>query len=300
MAATIMDGREVSKHLLAEVRDHAAELSEHYRLVPTLAAIQVGNDPASRQYVLNKRRLAKQLGLKSEHIEIEEAAATTESMLATVARLNADHQITGILIQLPLPASIDRFRLFDAIAPDKDVDALGVTSVAGFYRGEWGRFIPCTPRGVLSLLNYYRVPVAGARAVIVGRSDIAGKPLAFILGGRMCNATITWCHRHTRDLAALCREADILVSCTGARVDREFLITAEMVKPGACVIDVGFRRVGPGRFVGDVDFDHVRRVAGWITPSPGGTGPMTVLALMQNLIDAARYQIGLARARYSA
>ncbi len=300
MAATIMDGREVSRRLLAEVRDHARELTERYRLVPALAAILVGSDPASRQYVLNKRRLADELGLKSELIEVEEAAATTESMLALVERLNADQRVTGILIQLPLPESIDRFRLFDAIAPGKDVDAVGVASVGGFYRGEWGRFIPCTPRGVLSLLNYYRVPVAGARAVVIGRSDIAGKPLAFILGGRMCNATVTWCHRHTRDLAAVCREADILVSCTGAQVDREFLIIAEMVKPGACVIDVGFRRVGLGRFAGDVDFDNVSRVAGWITPSPGGTGPMTVLALMQNLLDAARYQMGLARARYSA
>jgi methylenetetrahydrofolate dehydrogenase (NADP+)/methenyltetrahydrofolate cyclohydrolase len=300
MAATIMDGREVSRRLLAEVRDHARELTERYRLMPTLAAIMVGSDAASRQYVLNKRRLAKDLSLKSELFEVEEAAATTESMLALVERLNADQRITGILIQLPLPASIDRFRLFDAIAPGKDVDAVGVASVAGFYRGEWGRFIPCTPRGVLSLLNYYRVPIAGARAVVIGRSEIAGKPLALILGGRMCNATVTWCHRHTRDLAAVCREADILVSCTGAQVEREFLIRAEMVKPGACVIDVGFRRVGSGRFAGDVDFDNVSRVAGWITPNPGGTGPMTVLALMQNLVDAARYQIGLKRAQYSA
>ncbi|HUY19064.1 MAG TPA: bifunctional 5,10-methylenetetrahydrofolate dehydrogenase/5,10-methenyltetrahydrofolate cyclohydrolase [Candidatus Binataceae bacterium] len=298
MAATIMDGRALSRRLQAEVRDHARELSEHHRL--TLAAIMVGSDPASRQYVANKRRLAERLGLKSEIIEIEVAAATTESMLATLAQLNADPRITGILIQLPLPESVDGFRLFDAIAPEKDVDALGVTSVGGFYRGEWGRFIPCTPRGVLTLLSAYRVPLAGARAVVIGRSDIAGKPLAFILGGRMCNATVTWCHRHTRDLAAVCREADLLVSCTGARVvDRDFLITAEMVKPGACVIDVGFRRVGPGRFVGDVDFDNVSRVAGWITPSPGGTGPMTVMALMQNLVDAARYQMGLPRAQYS-
>jgi methylenetetrahydrofolate dehydrogenase (NADP+)/methenyltetrahydrofolate cyclohydrolase len=296
MAATIMDGRALSRRLQAEVRNHARELS----VTPTLAAILVGHDPASRQYVANKRRLAERLGLKSEIIEIDAAAATTESMLAMVARLNADPRITGILIQLPLPESVDGFRLFDAIAPEKDVDALGVTSVGGFYRGEWGRFIPCTPRGVLTMLNYYRVPVAGARAVVIGRSDIAGKPLAFILGGRMCNATVTWCHRHTRDLAAVCREADLLVSCTGARaVDREFLITAEMVKAGACVIDIGFRRVGPGRFVGDVDFDSVSRVAGWITPSPGGTGPMTVMALMQNLVDAARYQMGLPRARYS-
>jgi methylenetetrahydrofolate dehydrogenase (NADP+)/methenyltetrahydrofolate cyclohydrolase len=138
------------------------------------------------------------------------------------------------------------------------------------------------------------------KATVIGRSDIAGKPMAIILGGRLCNATVTWCHRHTRDLAAICREADLLIPCAGADLgDRAFLITAEMVKPGACVIDVGFRRIGPGRFGGDVDFAAVSQVAKWITPNPGGTGPMTVFALMQNLIDAARYQHGLERAHYS-
>ncbi|MGH7948110.1 MAG: bifunctional 5,10-methylenetetrahydrofolate dehydrogenase/5,10-methenyltetrahydrofolate cyclohydrolase, partial [Candidatus Binataceae bacterium] len=191
------------------------------------------------------------------------------------------------------------FKLFDTIVPDKDIDAVGCVNVGGFYRGQWGRFLPCTPRGILTLLDYYKVPVDAARAVVIGRSDIAGKPIALILGGRLRNATVTWCHRHTRDLAAVCREADIVVSCVGADVGRPFLITADMVKPGACVIDVGFRRVGPGRFVGDVDFDGVREVAGLVTINPGGTGPMTVLALMQNLIDAARYQHGLGRAAYS-
>jgi methylenetetrahydrofolate dehydrogenase (NADP+)/methenyltetrahydrofolate cyclohydrolase len=152
---------------------------------------------------------------------------------------------------------------------------------------------------VLTLLDYYKVPVDGARATIIGRSDIAGKPTALILGGRLRNATITWCHRHTRDLATICREADILIPCVGAHTGQPYLITADMVKPGACVIDVGFRRVGPGKFVGDVDFEAVKEVAGWITLNPGGTGPMTVAALMQNLIDATRYQLGLPRATYS-
>jgi methylenetetrahydrofolate dehydrogenase (NADP+)/methenyltetrahydrofolate cyclohydrolase len=152
---------------------------------------------------------------------------------------------------------------------------------------------------VLALLEHYAVPVDGTRAAVIGRSDIAGKPMAIILGGRLLNATVTWCHRHTHDLAEICREADLIVSCAGAELGaNRFLVTAEMVKPGACVIDVGFRRIGPGRFAGDVDYAAVSQVAKWITPNPGGTGPMTVVALMQNLIDAARYRLGLERARY--
>ncbi len=298
MGAIIMDGRAVSGVLMPEVRRYAHELIERYRVTPGLAAVLVGNDPGSRQYVRNKRRLAAELGFRSELVSAAESDATTESLTATIARLNSDDRISGILLQLPLPARIDKFKLFEAIDPLKDVDAVSAASVVGFYRGEWGRFIPCTPRGVLTLLDYYKVPVDGARAVVIGRSDIAGKPLAMILGGRMRDATVTWCHRHTRDLAGLCREADILVSCVGANVGRPFLITGEMVKPGACVIDVGFRRVGPGKFAGDIDFEAVREIAGWVTLNPGGTGPMTVLALMQNLIDATRYRLGLERATY--
>jgi methylenetetrahydrofolate dehydrogenase (NADP+) / methenyltetrahydrofolate cyclohydrolase len=299
MTGTLMDGREVSRYLKPYLRSHGRELAERYRLVPTLAAIMVGDDAASTQYVHNKRKLAEALGFRSEVIKIAAADATTERVLETIARLNADPAITGILLQLPVPDGIDTFRLFDAIDPDKDVDAVGTASMSGFYRGQWGRFIPCTPRGVLTLLDHYKVPVDGQRAAVIGRSDIAGKPMAIILGGRLRNATVTWCHRHTHDLADICRESDIVVSCTGvAPPDRTFLITADMIKPGACVIDVGFRRIAAGRFAGDVDFEGVRPVAGWITPNPGGTGPMTVLALMQNVIDAARYRVGLGRAEY--
>lgn len=293
-----MDGREVSAHLKPYIRAHAAELIEHHRYVPSLTAILAGHDSASSQYVTNKRRFAKELGFHSEIIHLA-ADVSMNALLDTIARLNADPSVTGILLQLPLPPAINVFPLFDAIDPLKDVDAVSGASITGFYRGEWGRFIPCTPRGVLTLIDYYKVPVTGMRAAVIGRSDIAGKPAAVILGGRMRNATVTWCHRYTRDLGSICREADILVSCTGANVGADaFLINADMVKPGACVIDVGFRRIGPGRFAGDVDFERVKEVAGWITPNPGGTGPMTVTALMQNLIDAARYRLGLARATY--
>lgn len=295
-----MDGRELSARLMPELHRYARELIEDHKFAPILAAVLVGDNPASRQYVRNKRRLASALGFGSEMAAISEHEATTERLIDAIEELNARPQITGILVQLPLPARVDLFRVFDAVSPAKDVDAVGAGNIIGFYRGEWGRFIPCTPRGVLSLLDYYKVPVDGRRAAVIGRSDIAGKPAAIILGGRMRNATVTWCHRHTHDLAEICRESDLIVSCTGvAPPGREYLITADMIRPGACVIDVGFRRAASGRFVGDVDIEAVSRVAGWITPNPGGTGPMTVLALMQNLIDAARYELGLERARYS-
>jgi methylenetetrahydrofolate dehydrogenase (NADP+)/methenyltetrahydrofolate cyclohydrolase len=299
MSAIIMDGRLVSAHLMPELRRHVEDLKQNFKCTPSLAAILVGDDAASRQYVKNKQRFAADLGCLSRTVRLAADDATTDSMLRLIDELNRDPATSGILLQLPVPEQVDRFRLFDAIAAKKDVDAVGAFSVSGFYRGLWGTFIPCTPRGVLTLLDHYQVPVDGARAVVIGRSDIAGKPTALILGGRLKNATVTWCHRHTRDLATLCREADILVPCVGSDVGQPFLITADMVKPGACVIDVGFRRIGPGKFVGDVDIENVKQVAGWLTLNPGGTGPMTVLALMQNLIDAARYQLGLPRAHYS-
>ncbi len=294
-----MDGRKASEFLRPHLQAYAQELIETYRFVPHLAAILVGEDPASAQYVKNKQRFTELLGCKSSTIRIAARDATIERLSETIAGLNADPGVTGILLQLPIPEGLDNFRLFDEIDPMKDVDAVGASSISGFYRGQWGRFIPCTPRGVLTLLDHYEAPVDGKRAAVIGRSDIAGKPMALILGGRMRNATVTWCHRHTRDLEAICRESDIIVSCAGvAPPGRDFLITAAMVKPGACVIDVGFRRIAPGRFAGDVDFAAVREVAGWITPNPGGTGPMTVVALMQNLIDAARYRLGMERAAY--
>src|SRR5271168_1923177 len=211
-----MDGRALSAHLMPELRANVDELKRQFGCTPSLAAILVGDDPASRQYVKNKQRVAAELGCDSRTVRMKSADATTESLLAVIDELNADAGVNAILLQLPIPDSVDRFRLFDAIMPEKDLDAVGSASVGGFYRGQWGRFIPCTPRGVLTLLDYYKVPVDGARAVVIGRSDIAGKPLAMILGGRMRDATVTWCHRRTRDLAALCREADLLVSCAGA------------------------------------------------------------------------------------
>lgn len=295
-----MDGRELSERLKPELRRYANELLQSQPGIPTLAALQVGDDPASRQYVRNKRRYAQELGFRSKLIKISNDDATTAGLVAEITQLNADADVTGILLQLPMPPNVDLFRVFDAIAPEKDVDAVGAASIVGLYRGGCGSFIPCTPRGVLTLLDYYQVPVDGADVVVIGRSDIAGKPLTLLFSSLLRNATVTCCHRHTRDLAAICRRADILVSCAGTvPAGQDYLVTAEMVKPGACVVDVGFRRVPDGRFAGDVDFEAVQPVARWITPNPGGTGPMTVVALMQNLIDAARYRAGLSRATYS-
>ncbi len=298
MGCVIMDGHALSERLRPQLKRHAEELARRHGCVPGLAAVLVGDQPASEQYVKNKRKAAAELGFLAEIHRVDRAEASTESLLRLMAQLNADPRIHGILLQLPLPPALDVYRLFDTIDPAKDIDGVGQASVTALYRGRSEGFLPCTPRGVAALLSYYRVPVEGARAVVIGRSDIAGKPLAFLLGGRMCNATVTWCHRHTRELKELCLGADIIAACAGADLGENFLITAEMVKPGACVIDVGFRRVAPGRFRGDVDFDRVKEVAGWLTPNPGGTGPMTVTALMQNLIDAARCRLGLGRASY--
>jgi methylenetetrahydrofolate dehydrogenase (NADP+) / methenyltetrahydrofolate cyclohydrolase len=299
MSAIIMDGRALSECLKPELHRYAENVLKHVE-APVLAAIQVGNNPASRQYVRNKRRFAEELGFRTALVTMPPLEASTESLVAEIDRLNADPAVAGILLQLPLPPNVNAFRLFDAIAPEKDVDGVGSVSIIGMYRGRRDCFIPCTPRGVLSLLDYYKVPIDGAEVVVIGRSDIVGKPLALILGGRLRNATVTWCHSHTRELGNICRRADIVVSCTGTVPPGEdFLVTAGMVKPGACVVDVGFRRLGPGQFTGDIDFEAIRNVAGWITPNPGGTGPMTVVALMQNLIDAVRSRLNLDRAAYS-
>src|ERR1700684_4418612 len=187
MAAIIMDGRALSAHLMPELRANVDELKSKFGCTPSLAAILVGDDPASRQYVKNKQRVAAELGCESRTVLMTSADATTDSLLSVIEELNADARVNAILLQLPIPECVDRFRLFAAIKPEKDLDAVSSASVGGFYRGRWGRFVPCTPRGVLTLLEFYKIPVDGARAVVIGRSDMAGKPTALILGGRMRN-----------------------------------------------------------------------------------------------------------------
>ncbi len=298
MVAVILDGKRVAEHLKPQVRAYGEELRTHYHLTPGLAAILVGEDPASALYVRNKQRLCRELGFTTELFTLSTPQATTERLLGLVRELNQDRRFTGILVQLPLPKTIDYFQVLDTIDPQKDIDALTPANTLPLYQGREGPFLPCTPRGVLSLLEFYRIPTQGKDAVVIGRSDIAGKPLALLLGGRTCNATVTWCHSFTRDLAKHTLQADILVSCVGRAVPgRPFLITADMVREGAAVVDVGIRRLGK-ELVGDVDARGVREKAGYLTPVPGGVGPMTVISLMQNLLDAARYQAGLDKASY--
>ena len=275
MAATVMDG----KALAACVRAEVAVQVEALGAPVGLATVLVGGDPASAIYVRRKHEACQEVGIEAfdHHLPAETSEA---DLLALVARLNADSRVNGILVQLPLPDHIDEGRVLRAVAPLKDVDGFHPQSAGQLYLGE-PTFVPATPSGVLELLAAYDVPIAGAHAVVVGRSAIVGKPAAHLL--LQANATVTICHSRTRDLAAITRQADILVAAVG----RPAVITTDMVKPGATVIDVGVSRI-EAKIVGDVDFDSVQAVAGAITPMPGGTGPMTIGCLLENTLSAAK------------
>lgn len=287
MPAQILDGRQHAERIRQEVAVEVAELTAQHGVTPTLAAILVGDDPASDVYVRNKRRDCKQSGLGSRLIKLPASTKTAE-LLDTVASLNADSGVHGILCQLPLPKGIDATEILDAIDPLKDVDAFHPENVGRLTQGR-PRFLPCTPAGIRDMLVREGIPTEGMHAVVVGRSEIVGKPMALLLmqpmpGG---NATVTVCHSKTRDLAAVTREADILVVAAG----RPNFVTADMVKPGAVVIDVGINRVGD-KLVGDVEFEPVAQIASHITPVPGGVGPLTRAILLRNTLTAARLQIG--------
>ena len=278
MAATVMDG----KALAARVRAEVAVQVEALGAPAGLATVLVGGDPASAIYVRRKHEACQEVGIETfdHHLPAETSEA---DLLALVARLNADSRVNGILVQLPLPDHIDEGRVLRAVAPLKDVDGFHPQSAGQLYLGE-PTFVPATPSGVLELLAAYDVPIAGAHAVVVGRSAIVGKPAAHLL--LQANATVTICHSRTRDLAAITRQADILVAAVG----RPAVITTDMVKPGATVIDVGINRTETG-IVGDVD-PGVAAVAGLLTPVPGGVGPMTIALLLRNTVRAWNYQAG--------
>jgi methylenetetrahydrofolate dehydrogenase (NADP+) / methenyltetrahydrofolate cyclohydrolase len=278
----LIDGKAVAKVTEDEVRAAIAELG----FAPGLVAVRVGQDPASEIYVRNKARKAQELGLRGTELIFDESMSEA-ALLAEVERLNRDDDVDGILVQLPLPRQIDPRKVIDAIDPAKDVDGFHPINVGRLHLGR-PTLAPCTPAGVIRLLDAAGIPIDGARAVVLGRSDIVGKPVAALLLQR--NATVTICHSRTRELASVTREADVLIAAIG----KPLFVTAEMVKPGAAVIDVGINRV-PSTLtksgyatVGDVDFARVREVAGWITPVPGGVGPMTIAMLMQNTVAAAR------------
>lgn len=285
MAATVIDGVAVAQQTYFGLSERVKRLAA-LAIRPGLAAVQFGEDAASQVYVRNKMRACAVAGLHSE-VHHHTADCTEPAVLETIARLNANPAIHGILVQLPLPPQLDPARITQAILPGKDVDGFNWLNLGALVAGR-APFEPCTPRGVVALLDHAGLKLAGSHAVIVGRSAIVGKPTALLLLNR--GATVTICHTRTRDLARHTIDADILVAAAG----RAGLITASMVKAGAAVIDVGINRNPAGRLVGDVDFPGVREVAGWITPVPGGVGPMTVAMLIANTVLAAERSAGLA------
>jgi len=272
--AQLIDGKAVAKVLEAEVAAAISRLG--FR--PGLVAVRVGNDPASEVYVRNKARKARELGLEGTELVFPGTLSEAE-LLAEVARLNADEAVDGILVQIPLPKQIDPKKVIEAIDPAKDVDGFHPVNVGLLHLGR-PALVPCTPSGIIRLIESTGQSIEGKRAVVIGRSDIVGKPVAALLLNR--NATVTVCHSRTRDLGGVAREAEILIAAIG----KPRFVTAEMIRPGAIVIDVGINRVD-GKLAGDVDFEAAREVAGRITPVPGGVGPMTIAVLMSNTVVAA-------------
>ena len=281
--ARILSGKEFAARIKEDAERGVAELKAA-GVLPRLAVIIVGSDPASEVYVRNKQRTCEELGIRSDHIALP-AETTKEELLACIEELNVDPEVHGILVQLPLPAQIaeDEEEILSHIDPRKDVDGFHPVNVGHLVLGAPG-LRPCTPAGCIRMLDYAGIPIEGAHAVIIGRSNIVGKPMAHLLLER--NATVTICHSRTQNLAAIARTADILVAAVG----RPRFVTADMVKEGATVIDVGINRIAPKKLVGDVDFDAAAAVAGAITPVPGGVGLLTVAMLMENVVQAAKAQ----------
>lgn len=287
MTAQLIDGKQIAAEFRRELAGQVATRVASGKSQPHLAAVLVGNDPASAVYVRNKERACEQAGMRSTLYRLP-AEATQAQLLELVGQLNADPTVHGILVQLPLPKQIDEVAILDAVSPLKDVDCFHPENVGLMVQGR-PRFLPCTPHGCQELLRVSGVRVAGAHAVVLGRSEIVGKPMAALLvqKGEVANATVTIAHSRTRNLADITRQADILVAAIG----KANFVTADMVKPGAVVIDVGINRVGD-QLVGDVDFNAVREVASAITPVPGGVGPMTIAMLLKNTLRAAELADG--------
>ena len=282
-----MDGRAVA----AKVRERVAEgvrALKKQGIVPGLSVVLVGDDPASAAYVRSKARASEELGMQGETIRMPGTTAESE-LIAVIDRLNADRSVHGILVQMPLPKQIDA-DVVRRVNPSKDVDGFHPVNVGKLLIGDSGGFVPCTPAGVMVLLREYKVQTSGANCVVIGRSNIVGKPMAALLIQQGTDATVTVCHSRTRDIASHARHADIIIAAAG----RAGLVTADMVSPGAVVVDVGMNRVSDAshpkgyRVVGDVDFESVREIASLITPVPGGVGPMTIAMLMENTLTAAR------------
>lgn len=281
--AQIINGKEISEATRADIALEVAQLKRQ-GITPGLAVILVGDDPASRVYVNNKKKACAQLGMLSEEYALA-ADTSMEDLLKLIDSLNSRDDIHGILCQLPLPKHLDEKAVINAISPEKDVDAFHPVNVGGIMIGDY-KFLPCTPAGVMEMLRRSNIDVAGKHCVVIGRSNIVGKPMAMLL--LHANATVTVCHSRTQNLKEICRTADLLVASVG----KAGFVTADMVKEGAVVIDVGINRTADGKLCGDVDFAEVEPIASAITPVPGGVGPMTITMLMQNTLAAAKYKFG--------
>ncbi len=282
--ANLISGKEVSMKVKSEVREKALELKEK-GITIGLAVVIVGDNPASRVYVNNKKKACEEVGFTSFEYALPENT-TEKELLDLVNVLNNDEKVNGILVQLPLPKQINETAVINAISPDKDVDAFHPSNVGKIMIGEYS-FLPCTPAGIMELIDSTGVEVAGKSCVVIGRSNIVGKPMSMLLLHR--SGTVTICHSKTKNLKEICREADILVAAVG----RPKFVTADMVKEGAVVIDVGINRLEDKTLCGDVDFEAVKEKAGYITPVPGGVGPMTIAMLMKNTLTAALVKNGL-------
>jgi methylenetetrahydrofolate dehydrogenase (NADP+) / methenyltetrahydrofolate cyclohydrolase len=278
----IIDGKAVAAQVRARVAEEAAAFTEEHGVQPGLATILVGDDPASHVYVSNKRKASEEVGIASIHHELP-ASTSQEDVAELITSLNEDDAVSGILLQLPVPDQIHGDAMTQLIDPFKDVDGLTPLSAGRLFQGLEG-LVPCTPAGVMELLRVAGAELEGAEAVVIGRSKLVGKPVAALL--LAANATVTQCHSRTRDLAAVCRRADVLVAAAGVPK----IVKADMVREGAIVIDVGIHRTDDG-LVGDVDFDAVKDIAGAITPVPGGVGPMTIAMLLSNTLKAARLRL---------
>jgi methylenetetrahydrofolate dehydrogenase (NADP+) / methenyltetrahydrofolate cyclohydrolase len=282
MSARVLDGKWVRDQILAELRPRVERLTKDHR-PPGLAVVLVGNDPASEIYVRNKIKTCGELGIYSEKLAVPDTVSTGD-LLGMIEGLNQRNEIDGILVQVPLPPQVDKHRILVSVLPDKDVDGFHPMNVGNLVANSPGPKA-CTPAGIMEMLRRYEIPIAGKNAVVVGRSDIVGKPMAMLLLHQ--NATVTICHSKTAHLAEECRRGEILVAALG----KPAFLTAEFMRPGATVIDVGTNRKADGKLVGDVNPDDVKAVAGAYTPVPGGVGPLTIAMLMANTVQAAEHHL---------
>lgn len=277
----LLDGKKVSQEIYTKLQGEVAALQKK-NIIPRLALILVGEDPASLSYIKQKRKASEEIGIVTDFLQYQAEEVDTENLTAKIRSLNQDHKVHGILVQLPLPEHVSASEVIKAIEPHKDVDGFSAANVGKMFLGpEFEDLVPCTPMGIITLLEYYNIELAGKNVVVVGSSNIVGKPVAVMLSNR--KATVTICNSKTKDLAAHTKKADILIVAVG----KAKLITADMVKKGAVVVDVGTNRNKDGKLCGDVDFENVAPKCSYISPVPGGVGPMTVAGLMQNIVKAA-------------